>query len=169
MVHYSCCRRIGLGRGHRDGDDRRAWSGHRLGCRGRPPAHHASNVVRRSGIPAKVGASDRSAGRAQSERRLASRAERGEGGGLPRSGPTQRLWLLREGDQQAPATTGTAGDWLPTPGQKKPRRSGAKFGRSIVMGLPCEAANPPTQRGRRIIGCTPRLRTRVASVAAPLR
>jgi hypothetical protein len=53
--------------------------------------------------------------------------------------------------------------------QKKPRRSGAKFGRSIVMGLPCEAANPPTQRGRRIIGCTPRLRTRVASVAAPLR
>jgi hypothetical protein len=53
--------------------------------------------------------------------------------------------------------------------QKKPRRSGAKFGRSIVMGLPCEAANPSTQRGRRIIGCTPRLRTRVASVAAPLR
>ena len=44
-VHSSVSRTIGPARRHRGGDDQRARSGHRLGCRGRPPAHEDSRVV----------------------------------------------------------------------------------------------------------------------------
>ena len=51
-VHDSSYRSIGVARGSRDGDDQRAWDGHRLGCRGRPPSHDTSHVVRAHGCSA---------------------------------------------------------------------------------------------------------------------
>jgi hypothetical protein len=49
-VHASSCRSISVARGSRDGADQRAWDGHRLGCRGRPPSHDTSHVVRSGAV-----------------------------------------------------------------------------------------------------------------------
>jgi hypothetical protein len=51
-IHDSSCWSIGLARGHRDGDDQCAWTGHRLPCRGWPPSHDTNHVVRAHGCSA---------------------------------------------------------------------------------------------------------------------